>query len=336
MVEQFSKADESLFSMPFFSVVIPLYNKAPYIGRSLESVLGQSFNDFELIVIDDGSTDEGATIVALYRDPRIRLIYQENSGECAARNRGIMEAKAEWLAFLDADDEYLPNFLEKMHDAITKHPDIGFAFSNILYTGPSGITIKMIKSKYSYFQVIDNYCDFLCDHSLGGATSSSIAVRKAVLQHAGCFPVGILRGGDIDTWIRLGWIAKGGYEPSCLAHYHNEVPGPSWILSEESPRKRLYPQGQGILISSYNNFKQNGIFPERMKNSWRCCLTGYSLGHVRELIQYGDKKAAWRFYLKEMQLDGWWKERLKILIMLLLPKVGILRLRKLKKRIGPD
>lgn len=75
-------------AMPFFSVIIPLYNKAPYIRRSLNSVLVQSFKDFELIVVDDGSTDAGGSIVASSTDPRIRLIHQENAGEGAARQQG--------------------------------------------------------------------------------------------------------------------------------------------------------------------------------------------------------------------------------------------------------
>ncbi len=93
------------------SVVVPLYNKAPYLRRCLESIVAQTFVDFETIVVDDGSTDGGVDIAAHFADPRFRLIRQVNAGPGAARNRGISEAAGEFLAFLDADDAWLPDYL---------------------------------------------------------------------------------------------------------------------------------------------------------------------------------------------------------------------------------
>lgn len=108
---------------PFFSVVIPAWNRAHIIGRTIESCLGQDFGDFEIVVVDDGSTDATRDAVARYPDPRIRYVRQENAGASAARNRGAIEARGRYLAFLDSDDEFLSGKLSAFRNAIGDVPD---------------------------------------------------------------------------------------------------------------------------------------------------------------------------------------------------------------------
>jgi len=108
---------------PVISVILPLYNKAKYIARAIDSILRQTYQDFEIVVVDDGSTDNGPSIVSSYTDPRIRLIHQVNAGPGAARNRGIQESTAPFLSFLDADDEWMPEFLAKSLRQLCDHPD---------------------------------------------------------------------------------------------------------------------------------------------------------------------------------------------------------------------
>ncbi len=111
--------------MPRVSVVIPLYNKASSVGASVVSVLRQSFADLELIVVDDGSTDDSPSAVRAVGDPRLRILAQPNAGPGAARNRGLAEAGGEYVAFLDADDEWQPELLQLAVAALEAHPECG-------------------------------------------------------------------------------------------------------------------------------------------------------------------------------------------------------------------
>lgn len=108
--------------MPKVSVVVPLYNKGPYVKRALDSIAGQTVRDFEALIVDDGSTDNGPAVVSSFDDARFRLIRQPNAGPGAARNRGIREAAGEFIAFLDADDQWLPVHLEKALAALESEP----------------------------------------------------------------------------------------------------------------------------------------------------------------------------------------------------------------------
>ena len=108
---------------PFFSVVIPAYKVAPYIQTTLDSVYRQTEQDYEIVVVNDGSPDETPVILERQTDPRLRVIHQANAGECAARNRGMREARGEWIALLDADDAWRPNHLELARTAIEAHPE---------------------------------------------------------------------------------------------------------------------------------------------------------------------------------------------------------------------
>ena len=112
---------------PVFSVTIPLYNKARTVARTIESVLSQSYERFDLIVVDDGSEDGGPDLVNEFRDPRLRLITQENAGPAAARNRGVLASEAPLLAFIDADDEWHPDYLERMVDVFDREATLDCA-----------------------------------------------------------------------------------------------------------------------------------------------------------------------------------------------------------------
>ncbi len=108
---------------PFFSIIIPTYNRAHTIRKAIDSIINQSYGDWELIIVDDGSTDNTKSVVDSYTDPRIKYVWQENQERSAARNHGIKLANGEWICFQDSDDEYLPDHLEVLYDGICHFPE---------------------------------------------------------------------------------------------------------------------------------------------------------------------------------------------------------------------
>jgi glycosyltransferase involved in cell wall biosynthesis len=210
-------------STPSVSVVIPLYDKERYIARAVQSVLKQTCRDFELIVVDDGSTDASASVVESIEDVRIRLIRQENSGECAARNRGIEEASTDLIAFLDADDEWLPGFLETILRLQREFPGCG-AYA----TAIDVVDAQHRRQRHrledipesSDGGIIPNYfrsvpSDPVC--------SSAVAIPRRVFDSVGLFPVGVTHGGDLDMWCRVALKYPVAYSPQVGAVYHKEA-----------------------------------------------------------------------------------------------------------------
>lgn len=192
--------------MPSVSVVIPLYNKAPYIARAIDSVLAQTVQDFEIVVVDDGSTDNGGEIVASYKDPRIRLIRQENKGVSAARNRGIEEAQTDFLAFLDADDEWGSDHLEVLLRLRRNFPEAGAYATAYVHVHPNGkiIPAKIERIPPSPWEGL--FPDYFLSASFGEppVCSSTVAIPRAVLHKVGFFKVGEKMGEDLDMWGRIG------------------------------------------------------------------------------------------------------------------------------------
>jgi glycosyltransferase involved in cell wall biosynthesis len=207
---------------PRVSVVIPLFNKGPYIRRAIDSVLAQTCRDFEIVVVNDGSTDGGPEIVGRIRDARVRLVNQDNGGVSAARNRGIRETKSELIGFLDADDEWLPEFLQTVIALAERYPHAGaYATGYLLLKGGARIcremTVKDGREK----------CGCYFDLLRGGAdvwTSSNIVVRRAVFDKVGVFRVGHALAEDLDMWFRIGLHYLFACSARTCAVYHYDQP----------------------------------------------------------------------------------------------------------------
>lgn len=190
-----------------FSVIIPLYNKEKSIFNTLNSVLDQTFFDFEIVIVNDGSTDKSLEVVQQFTDPRIKIVNKTNDGVSSARNRGIEEASNEWIAFLDGDDLWKENHLEEYNKAIKENPQLNWLFSG--YTSKNNL--KEYHFVYSKSGVFDNVIEDL----LKGIKihTSTVCVRKSLFEEYQdlYFTVGINNSEDREVWYKLCCIDQSPY-----------------------------------------------------------------------------------------------------------------------------
>lgn len=200
-----------------FSVIVPLYNKAPYVRKALESIVNQTFQDYEVIIVNDGSTDNSLDIVNELFE-RFKILNQENVGVAAARNNGVAKSKGEYLCFLDADDWWEPMFLEEMDKLIQEYPDAGLYATNYIYYKP-GKTHVALKIERGYM----NYPEAYLRGEMPVWTGAACMPRK-VFDEMGGFPKGIKLGEDFLLWAKTALRYKVAFCEKSLAYYNNDVP----------------------------------------------------------------------------------------------------------------
>jgi GT2 family glycosyltransferase len=185
-------------SLPQVSVVIPAYNAREYIGATLDSALNQDFDSFEIIVVDDGSADGTHTIVEKYRDRGIVLVRQSNAGLGAARNRGLSVARGEFVALLDSDDLWEPDYLRTMVGFLELNPRVSIAFSDTLFFGVSKFAGRRFQEVYPPCPPIT----FAKVAGLISHVSVAATLRREVFTRVGVFDEHMLGTEDFDLWLR--------------------------------------------------------------------------------------------------------------------------------------
>lgn len=207
---------------PLISIVIPLYNKEQQIGATIESVLRQTYRNFEIIVINDGSTDRSLDVVRNIQDSRIRIFSQSNGGVSVARNHGIEKSEGEYIAFLDADDEWHGNYLESQVKLIGKYPECGVFACAYEYKDENNVIIPAVYRGIRFVEqtgILDNYFE-VASKSAPPIWTSAVMVRKRCFENIGGFMPGVATGEDLLLWARLAASCKIAFNRTPLAQYN--------------------------------------------------------------------------------------------------------------------
>lgn len=260
--------------MPLISIIIPLYNKEAIIEQSVQSVLSQSFKNFELIIVDDGSTDGSYGIVENIHDSRIRLIHQENGGPSKARNTGAKHARGEWILFLDADDELVIDALEHLYRLVNTYPDVNIVDGSYVFKSHTNERKVIFKEG---LHLKNNYKDFFFRETL---PSTGHTLFKSELIKSNPYNTSLRRNEDIELIFRILKKAIIITTPKVVFYVNTNY------SSASSPRKHILEDFLGHLSF------QGKTFWEQM------CLYQF---YIWERIHYLDEintfypKLKWRF-----------------------------------------
>ena len=202
--------------MPKVSVIIPTYNRANYVGEAIESVLAQTYQDYEIIVVDDGSTDNTREVVQKYSD-RMKYLYQDNRGEPGGRNTGILVSQGEYLVFLDSDDLLMPTKLEEQVAFLDSNPEIGVVYSDTYLCDETGRLLGLQSDIVSHRLQSGNIFEELLRG--GFIPINSAMVRRACLDDVGLFDEARPMSPDWELWLRVAQRYNFAYQNWPLAVY---------------------------------------------------------------------------------------------------------------------
>lgn len=272
---------------PAMSVVIPLHDKRATIAVCLQCVVGQTFGDFEVVVVDDGSTDGGADIARGFGDARIRVVSQANQGVSAARNRGIAEARAELVALLDADDEWQPGHLAALAALAVEYPQAGLYGTGVRRVNSQGPEKEVFATLPGETGLIQDF--FSAPEEGMPFTPSGVALRKSAVAVVGGFAEGERAGEDLDMWVRIALRYPLAYTRAVWATYH--VDEGDRGLARLEPKPRSQP-----LVRTLRSVAADGSVDPRRAAELRRYADWQAMKFVRELLEVRVPAAAELLY----------------------------------------
>lgn len=273
------------------SVVMPLYNKRDYVRASVMSVLAQTFTDFELIVVDDGSTDGGAAALADIDDPRLSVIAQANAGVALARNRGIAAARHPWVALLDADDLWTPDHLAEIAAIIAARPDAGMVSTGIQLVR-NAADVRSPPPRPVTVAEIDYLAAATRDVHV--VTSSSVALRKAAVLEIGGFR-DYRPGEDIDCWVRLALDRPVVHSSRVTAFYLRNTGGAmdGWMTPKRGAKIRQIDSlaAFGGTVRTLHEALATGGYEHRRRSA-EAYMDARIIANVHKSLTWGDAGGA--------------------------------------------
>lgn len=287
---------------PQFSVIIPLYNKEREVEATLRSVLAQTLQPLEVVIVDDGSTDGSAAVVERIASPLIRLIRQSNAGECAARNRAMSEARGDYFALVDADDGWKPEFLEEVAAMIEEFPDCGIYSTAFDIVSPTGVVRGNCPTERG---IVDNFWRESMTHYV--TIPSATVLPRRVMEELGGFPEGMKMGGDQWMWLKIASHYQVCFSPRALCDY-------SMVASNRSGAIYTPERCDNDLMQFLNP-----PYASREENFWRAefvakCAIGKALTlTAKGDVEYG-RRTVHDFGYTRHYRRGLWKLRLLLLL----------------------
>ncbi len=270
-----------------FSVVIPLYNKEAHISETIESLLNQSFSDFEVLVVDDGSTDNSLEVAKKYESDRIRVLTKQNGGTASARNLGINKARGTHICFLDADDYWLPHFLDTIDELITEFPQAGIYCAAYTFM-KSGRQYHPgwhgLPSDEESFLVPDYFQSTLYGEQV--ATTSSACVPIKVFEDVGPFDQTMRHTEDQELWNRIAMKYRVAFHTKLSAVYRQDA---------QNMKTKRVPKHEIEFAAKLQQQLDNGQVPEEKQEVAKKIIAANLIGLASLNLLSGDKKTARKF-----------------------------------------
>lgn len=274
--------------MSKISVVIPTFNREEMVKDTINSVLHQTYSDFNIIVVDDGSTDNTRDAVGSFRDSRIKYIYQENKGVSASRNTGIKAATSEYVAFLDSDDVYLESSLENVINILKKYPSVDWVWGDKYVIGKDGKRKRQSRSNLTskVLEPIDQVRDLLTSV----LTLSTVTARRTCLEEIGGFREDLWFCEDYHFFIRMAKKYRSFYIKEPIIYYRQHT-GQTSNVTNKQGKERAFP----LILDEV--FKDPVIAPLVVDLKGKTYCRFYGKWMVRGL--YGVNMKLVRYYLRE-------------------------------------
>jgi len=300
---------------PLISVITPTYNRASYLPETIESVLSQNYRNLEHIIIDDGSSDTTRNLVNAYLDKgKIRYFYQKNSGQSIARNKGLKEAKGEFVCFLDSDDRWLPNKLRKQLNAFLVNPDVDIVYGDYIFIDEQGNEISHNNmSRYS-----GNITKPLLKDNF--VSMNTTMTRTTKLKAISGFNENIEVADDYDLWLRLSVESRFLYIPELLAEYR--------IMNKQlsSNKSKRFASNEKTLLSFFDS-NPNLLNPEERKDA----LNFFYTRATRHFSHEGNWDEEKKYLIKAFQNNALSRRNYRVLLRCIINKIKLSHTKTNKK-----